>query len=209
MPQMIVRGRQNRKRQLRACIETLESRRFLAAGTYTTLESAMLMSAGDFEPAGIVPAAVNPSVASTNPANNATNIPRYQPITLNLMLTNEGHGVDPATVTLDNVKINRTSDGQFVNANLTPDGAGAAITIQPTALLSANTKYTVKVTTGLKDTTGASFQAFQMSFTTGTQVPAVDSRIKFTQHDQTSSLNRRYSALAWGPDNKLYAGTLD
>lgn len=211
MPESMVRGKVTREILSRACmVEPLESRRLLASTMFTVADALNMTSASNATFAeGITPAAANPSVASSNPVNGATNIPRYQAITLSLSITNPGHGVDPATLTLDTVKINRTSDGQFVNANLNPDGAGTSITIQPTALLSAHTTYTVKVTTGLKDTTGASFTAFQMTFTTGEQVPAQDTNIEFSQTDQNTSLNRRYASLAWGPDNKLYAGTLD
>ena len=51
----------------------------------------------------------------------------------------------------------------------------------PTALLAANTNYTFEVTSGLKDTAGASFTPFKMTFTTGTGVAQFDPRIAFSQ----------------------------
>jgi glucose/arabinose dehydrogenase len=110
---------------------------------------------------------------------------------------------------LNNVRIRRTSDNQFINANLNLDAGGAAITVQPTALLSAFTQYTISVTSGLKDTHGNAFVPFSASFTTGAQVPAQDMDIVFSKTNQSATANRPYASLAWGPDNKLYTGTLD
>lgn len=65
------------------------------------------------------------------------------------------------------------------------------------------------MTSGLKDTNGNAFVPFSANFTTGAQVPAQDPNIVFSKTNQTASNNRPYASLAWGPDNKLYAGTLD
>src|ERR1043166_2630290 len=124
--------------------EPLELRRLLAATVASSSSAPALMN-------DAVLLAAQPSITGSDPANGATNIPRYQPIILHVMLVNAGQGIDPATLTTANVHMTRTSDGQFVNTNLNIDGAGASITIQPTALLSANTQYTVKVFSGLKD----------------------------------------------------------
>ena len=75
--------------------------------------------------------------------------------------------------------------------------------------LSANTQYTIKVESGLKDTDGNSFTAYTAKFTTGTAGPVVDPDIVFNKTNQSTSLGYQYTSLAWGPDNKLYAGTLD
>src|SRR6266487_3153940 len=39
--------------------------------------------------------------------------------------------------------------------------------------------------------------------------PPRDQRIVFSQTSQSNSSGFQYTSLAWGPDNKLYAGTLD
>ena len=153
--------------------------------------------------------AVQPMVTGSNPANGAVDVPRYSPLTMTVQLADTGAGIDPATLNLTNVKIRRTSDQQFINANINTDAAGAAITIQPTALLASFTQYTISVTSGLKDTNGNAFVPFSASFTTGNQSPAQDPDIIFSKTSQSASTNRPYASLAWGPDNKLYAGTLD
>ncbi len=185
-------------------IETLEDRRLLSVSPITALQQRQTTLAA----AGAVPLAAQPSVTSSDPGSGTTNVNRGTHITLNVALVN-GAGIDVNTMDLTTVKINRTSDGQFINATLNTDAGGAVIVIQPTALLSANTQYTVKVTSGLKDTSGNAFVAFQMTFTTGIEGPVRDDRIVFSQTNQNNSSGFQYTSLAWGPDNKLYAGTLD
>jgi len=207
MQELRLRGVCKGKPRVRAAFEALEERRLLSMALYADTPAESWTPQPQIASARL--SALQPSITGSRPANNEVNVPRYTFIALDVMLVNVGHGIDPATANTDNVKLNRTSDNQFVNANITIDGAGGAITIQPTAMLAANTQYTVAVTSGLKDTSGASFAPFTMRFTTGTQVPAQDGNIVFSKTTQASSTGRRYSSLAWGPDNKLYAGTLD
>jgi glucose/arabinose dehydrogenase len=153
--------------------------------------------------------ALQPMITGSTPANGAVDVPRYAPLTFTVQLADSGAGIDPATLTLTNVRVRRTSDNQFINATVNTDAGGAAITIQPTALLASYTQYTISVTSGLKDTNGNSFVPFSATFTTGAQSPAQDPDIIFSKTNQAASSNHPYASLAWGPDNKLYAGTLD
>src|SRR5688500_2669705 len=130
---------------IRAMVEPLEQRRLLSVAL---MSSPMPLGASGTD--GITPSATQPIIVSSNPPNGAANIPRYQFISLNVQLISAAHGVDTNTLNLNTVRINRASDNQFVNANLTPDAAGGNITITPTALLAANTTYKVTVTSGLK-----------------------------------------------------------
>jgi glucose/arabinose dehydrogenase len=189
---------------VRALVEELEGRRLLAVALMNSPQPLAMASTSD----GAVPLAEQPFIASSNPTNGTVNVPRFQFISLNVHLISAASGVDPATVNLNTVKLARASDNQTVNSNLTVDAAGGNITITPNALLAANTAYKVTVTSGLKDTSGNAFIPFTMNFTTGLQVPAQDTNIVFEKFSQSTSTNRPYSALAWGPDNKLYAGTL-
>ncbi|MEA2710872.1 MAG: large repetitive protein [Phycisphaerales bacterium] len=211
-------NRGERSQTIRAAvIETLEGRRLLslAIPSYASAFSAWPASSSSVASKstlalnGAVPLAVQPMITGSTPANGAGDVPRYQPITFTVQLASSGAGIDPATLNLTNVKIRRTSDQQFINANVNTDAAGASITIQPTALLAAFTQYTISVTSGLKDTNGNAFVPFSATFTTGAQVPAQDPNIVFSKADQAATANRPYASLAWGPDNKLYAGTLD
>jgi glucose/arabinose dehydrogenase len=193
---------------MRACFEPLEYRRLMS--TYADTPVAAWSAAADAQTlaAGAVPLAVQPTVTSVDPANGAANVNRGTKVTFSLQLVN-GAPIDTNTLNTTNVKLNRTSDGQFVNCNVNTDAGGAVVVMQPTAMLAANTTYTVKITTGLKDTAGHSFVAFTATFTTGTDVPAQDSNIVFSKTNQANSSGYQYTSLAWGPDNKLYAGTLD
>src|SRR5687768_5122849 len=74
MPNRHAKGEKSPPNMPRALIEPLESRRLLAA----TLASDGGES--EFAAATFVAAAGQPSVASSNPVNGATNIPRYSPI---------------------------------------------------------------------------------------------------------------------------------
>ena len=193
-----------------AFVESLEARRLLAFAAYPhspTLEWPENLAVVQSQRARL--AATQPTVTGSNPTNEQADVPRYTPIALEVELVSPGRGIDPSTLNTDNVKLNRTSDNQFVNANINTDAGGAVIVIQPTALLAANTQYTVRVTSGLKDVNGAAFLPFEMSFTTGVQVPAQDPDIAFAKSNQSTSLGKKYASLAWGPDNRLYAGTLD
>src|SRR4051794_23049475 len=213
--------RESHSPKLRAAvIETLENRRLLslsmtAPGIHESMMAMLPFSSSSSsraaaqKVAGATLLAVQPMVTGSNPANGAVDVPRYSPLTMTVQLADTGAGIDPATLNLTNVRVRRTSDQQFINANINTDAAGAAITIQPTALLASFTQYTISVTSGLKDTNGNAFAPFSASFTTGSQSPAQDPDIIFSKTSQSASTNHPYSALAWGPDNKLYSGTLD
>src|SRR5688500_16063506 len=177
--------RGERSQNLRAAvIETLENRRLLSlsafpvydlapsASTLLYSSSSSATAAQKADTGGARLLAVQPMITGSNPANGATDIPRYAPLTFTVQLGDSGAGIDPATLNLTNVRIRRTSDNQFINANVNTDAAGASITIQPTALLSAYTQYTISVTSGLKDTNGNAFVPFSATFTTGAQSPA-------------------------------------
>ena len=215
-----MRGAQSRKLRA-AVIETLEYRRLLslspmpvydlapmASSTSSTSTSSSQTFAAQMT-GGARLLALQPMITSSSPANNAVDIPRHAPLTFTVQLADDGAGIDPATLSLSNVRVRRTSDNQFINATINTDAAGAAITIQPTALLSAYTQYTISVTSGLKDLDGNAFVPYSATFTTGGQTPAQDTDIIFSKTNQAASANRPYASLAWGPDNKLYAGTLD
>jgi glucose/arabinose dehydrogenase len=191
-------------------IEMLEQRKLLSIAAYDVSQPsiAQAMQWSGITADGATPQAVQPKITGSNPANGETNVPRYSPISLKVQLAVSGSGIDPATLNTDNVHINRASDNQFVNVRINADAGGAAITIQPNALLAANTAYKITVGSGLKDTSGNAFAPFSATFTTGEQVPAQDPRIVFAKANQSAGAGKEYASLAWGPDNKLYAGTL-
>src|SRR5437763_9606074 len=173
MQKLSLRGKRTIRSTMRACVETLEDRRLLSLSA--SADAALSMTIGQAA-AGAVPLAVQPMVTSVDPANGATDVNRGAKVTFSLQLVS-GTPIDVNTLNTDNVKLNRASDGQFVNCNINTDAGGAVVVMQPTATLAANTTYIAKITTGLKDTAGRSFVAFQSTFTTGTAAPAQDANI--------------------------------
>jgi len=127
-----------------------------------------------FEIQAGAPVAQTPQIISSDPADGQIDVPRDFPIRNSLYLPNAGGGVDASTLTSTNVKLFRTSDGVAVSGDIGTSGGGDTITFAPSVLLDANTNYTFVVTSGVKDTSGAAFAPYQISFTTGTQVTQVD-----------------------------------
>lgn len=159
---------------------------------------------------GAASGATNPSVRSSSPANGATNVLRNTPVTAEVSLPNVGAGVDEATLTSANVRLLRESDGSVVPANVNTSGGGDVIVLQPTVLLDANTTYRFEVTAALKDLSGASFTPFTSRFTTGSAGGGSStSGVAFEKVALPTATGRAFTSLAIGPDNKLYAGTLD
>ncbi len=106
----------------------------------------------------------SPVVMGFSPANASTNIATGALIVATVSQPN-GAGVDASTLIGLNVKLYRTSDNAVVAANLTL-GANNTIQLSPASALEAGTTYTFAITAGLKDSAGASVQAFSSSFTT-------------------------------------------
>lgn len=153
------------------------------------------------------PATTRPTVTATRPAPGATNVARDIFVAADVNLPSAGHGVDAASLTSSTVRLYRTSDHKLIDAHLNTTGGGDAIVCQPSALLDANTSYTFEVTDGVKDTSGAAFLPFVMTFTTGTQSTQGDARIAFEKVALSNATGTQYSGLTIGPDGKLYAAT--
>ena len=161
-----------------------------------------------FEVTSGTPVISRPSVTDTNPAAGATGVWRDIFVDANVRLPTAGKGIDLATLTGATVKLYRTSDRSPVSANINTSGGGDSLTLKPTSLLAENTTYTFEVTDGLRDTSGAQFVPFTMTFTTGTGVTPVDPTIAFEKVSLPSTQGSQYTALTIGPDGKLYAGTI-
>jgi fibronectin type 3 domain-containing protein len=95
-----------------------------------------------------------------------TNVRRDTTIQAVLSLANGNSALNTATLSAATVKLYRASDAAVIAANLSH--SNGVVTITPVGNLDANTTYTVEITSGLKDSAGASFQPFVSSFTTGT-----------------------------------------
>lgn len=103
---------------------------------------------------------VCPVVSSTIPANGALGVPFNQIISVTF-----NEAVDPSTINASTFIVKK-ADGTAVTGNVSYSGTTATFT--PTSLLSANTTYTGRITTGVKDTNGNALQTdYVWTFSTG------------------------------------------
>ena len=158
---------------------------------------------------GVAGTVKHPSVAAISPAAGSGQVYRDTAVKADLLLPNVG-GIDQNTVkagATGTIQLVRTSDGTSVPGNITIDGAGGAITYQPTVLLDPNTGYTFRVTAGLKDQSGATFVPFSASFTTGGATAiGTDPRVQFTR--TVVYTGDGATSVTISPDNKLYAAMI-
>lgn len=149
-----------------------------------------------------------PSITGTTPQNGVVNVSRDSAVVATVNLPTVGAGVDGTTLKAANLKLFRTNDGVPVNANGSTSGGGDIIVLQPTTLLEPNTSYTFQVTEGVKDTSGAAFVPYTMTFSTGTSGGGAGGGVAFEQVPLPNTNGYPYSSVVIGPDGKLYAGTL-
>ncbi len=149
-----------------------------------------------------------PRVTGSRPANSATNVAPVIGVVADITLPNTGAGVDPKTLEAG-VSLIRVSDGSVVPSRKNTSGAGDVIVLKPINPLEKNVQYKFAVTAGLKDTSGAEFSPYAMSFTTTkdfaeSEFPAAFEKVELKQLtlDQNA-----FTSLAIGPDGMLYAGT--
>ncbi|MGB7156561.1 MAG: choice-of-anchor D domain-containing protein, partial [Tepidisphaeraceae bacterium] len=162
-----------------------------------------------FEIQAGVPVGQQPSITASDPADGQTNVPRDAAVRNSVNLPTPGAGVDDNTLNANTVKLFRTSDGQLVPGDIDTSGGGDTINFAPTVLLDPNTNYTFQITSGVKDTSGASFVPYTISFTTGTTGGEVNTNYAFEKVNLNTASGKSYSAVKLGPDGKLYAATLD
>ncbi|MEY2405084.1 MAG: hypothetical protein QOD38_2635, partial [Acidimicrobiaceae bacterium] len=139
-----------------------------------------------------------PTVVSVIPANGATGVPLDSALTVQL-----SNGVDPTTANASGVQL-LDSTSAIVPGYFNTDGAYSNVTFVPAANLAPNAMYTVKVTAALEDPQGNPYQPFTSTFATGVTVSQQPSPVTFTK--STFDLGDGPTALALGPDGKLYVG---
>lgn len=150
-----------------------------------------------------------PYVTIVTPSNRATGVARNAFVSAEVRLPNVGFGVNQDTLNAATVKLIRVSDNVQIPANANTSGGGDVVVVQPTVLLDPNTQYRFELTEGVKDLSGAAFIPFTSFFTTGTVGGPSDSPIRFAPLPLTTSTGRSYTSVVFGPDGKLYAGTLE
>jgi len=124
---------------------------------------------------GTAPNAVAPTVASTNPATAAINVPLNQKIAALFSAS-----MDPSTISAAGTfTVAATVGGAAVTGTVSYAGNTALFT--PTANLAASTQYTATITTAAKDLTGVAMTAnYVWSFTTGVATDVVGPTITVT-----------------------------
>src|SRR5688572_1356082 len=158
---------------------------------------------------GPLPFAKRPTVAATRPGPFDGSVPLDAFVAADVELPNSGYVVDAKTISSDTVKLFRTADRHEIPATVNTSGGGDAIVLRPRDPLEPNTQYTFEVNSGVRDTAGAAFQYFASKFTAAagaalTQLPVAFDRVSLPAGD-----GEMYTSLAFGPDRRLYASTMD
>ncbi|MEH2267825.1 MAG: Ig-like domain-containing protein [Nostoc sp.] len=146
-----------------------------------------------------------PSVRTSNPTDSQTNVSPDISISADVNLPSSGIAVN--TISPSTIKLIDSSTNTQVNASYNTSGGGDVIVASPINRLKNNTKYLLQITDGVKDSNGAAFLPYSISFTTGTFVNT-GSNITFEQISLANVPAKPYTTLSIGPDNKLYAATL-
>lgn len=150
----------------------------------------------------------HPSIPDSFPRTRATGVRLDAAIATDVFLPNVGQGVDAATLNLNTVQLYQTFNKEVVEGNFNTSGGNDTIVFQPTGLLKPNTNYTFRVTEGVRDQSGATFQPFSTTFTTGTEFTGITKGVNFIQ--QQVYKGAPISSLAISPDgSKLYGAGLD
>ncbi len=126
-----------------------------------------------------------PVVIATNPVNTATDVPLNQVISVTF-----NEKMNPLTINNASFKIIGAGP---IDGTITYSGNTAYFT--PTILLIANTTYTGKVTTAVKDSTGNALQKdYEWTFTTGTTIAPIVISTDPVNHETNVILDKVISA---------------
>lgn len=149
----------------------------------------------------------HPNVTGTSIARDATGVYRDAAVNVDVNLPIVGAGVNQNTLNTTNVKLYRTIDGASVPGIVGTSGGGDAIVYQPSVKLAPNTNYTFKITSNVRDDSGAKFIPYSRTFNTGVNTSVADSAVNFSK--STVFTGAPLASLTIGPDSKLYAAGLD
>lgn len=150
----------------------------------------------------------HPSIPDSFPRTGVSGVRLDAAIATDVFLPNVGQGVDVATLNLNNVQLYQTFNKELVEGNFNTSGGDDTIVFQPSGLLKPNTSYTFRVSEGVRDQSGATFQPFSTTFTTGTEFTQTTPGVRFSQ--QQVYRGALISSLVISPDgSKLYGAGLD
>jgi len=152
----------------------------------------------------------HPSVRAIDPRDGGFGINRDTAVKVDVNLPNVGQGVLESTLTPDNVRLLRASDGMVIAATVNTTGGGDAIVLQPTGLLESRTSYVFQLSSRVTDQAGVSFIPFTSTFSTGDFTALkIDPRYRYAIVDPPQWNGTPISSLVIGPDRKLYSTALD
>lgn len=185
-------------------LESLESRTFFSAAVTENSDVSLNIAAAQVTTTITVQ---HPKVTLCDPTSGATGVDVNTCIAADLSLPNGG--INAATVTSQDIYLQRASDGQRIAAAVNTSGAGDALVLTPKSPLSAQTTYTFVITSAVKDLSGIGFQPTQVSFTTQSTTPTRSSQVRFDKVTLPTAQGKQFFGMTMGPDGRLYACTPD
>lgn len=153
-----------------------------------------------------------PIITRTRPYDGQKNVLPNAFVAADVFLPNFGHGISSSTMNTDSVKLYQVVKDKRVPVagHVNTSGAGDSVVFQPTNLLATDTKY-VFTANGIRDTSGAYFMPYEMSFTTASDSVLSSYPVAFTKValKTTNGLGNIFVGITIGPDHRIYAGTFD
>lgn len=151
-----------------------------------------------------------PIICLTRPDKNAMDVLPNTSIVADIYLPNFGSGVSSITMNTKNVRLLKV-DGSTeteVPGHANTSGAGDSIVFQPTDMLEPGCKYHFEVR-GVRDTSGAMFTPYDMTFTTASKAALSTYPVAFDHIQMPWTWGNIFTGVTVGPDHRLYAGTFD
>ena len=140
-----------------------------------------------------------------SPSSRAMGVSTTSAITLDVDTPGVSNGVDGSTLNSSSVQLYRTIDGALVDGIVNTTGGNDAIVFQPSSPLDAQTHYTFRINSDVKDLAGNDFEPFSTTFSTG--IGETGTPIDFARSTVASGLP--VTTLEMSPDaSHLYAATL-
>ena len=145
-----------------------------------------------------------PRAIVSRPADGERAVPPDTRVAVKVYLPNGA--LDPATLNSGSVTLTRDGDNAVIPASVGTSADGVFITLKPAARLDGDTRYTLRITNGVRDRAGTKFLPLALSFTTA-GVP--DPSIRFEKVALPAAAGAGFTCVQIGPDDRLYAGADD
>jgi glucose/arabinose dehydrogenase len=143
-------------------------------------------------------------VTNTRPADGERDVLPNAFVSVDL---NSNEAIDPDSIDNSTVALYREPGHELVAARVNTSAAGDSVVLTPLEMLAPKTRYVFEIR-GVKDLTGEDLLPFTMSFTTSGGASTQQYPAAFEKIDLPGD-HEYYTALTTGPDQQLYAGTVD